>query len=150
MRGRPGGACECDGPLAAGCDKARRRVGPGPCGQAQRRGAGACDLAVGRYFGASYGASAVTELVSFLRQADQAGGEARHGQREMEAVIRHALAEAAVDVSGIDAQVAFEIQGSVTAFIAWQLAWPPPVIDALLAKAEQIAAGRGWNPPPAT
>ena len=110
----------------------------------------ACDLAVGRYFGASYGASAVTELVSFLRQADQAGGEARHGQREMEAVIRHALAEAAVDVSGIDAQVAFEIQGSVTAFIAWQLAWPPPVIDALLAKAEQIAAGRGWNPPPAT
>src|SRR5215813_2014802 len=109
----------------------------------------ACDLAVARYFGASYDASAVSELVSFLRQAEPAGGTARHGQREMEAVIRHALAETDVDISGINAQVAFEIQGSVTAFVAWQRAWPPPLIDALLAAAEQIALRRGASPPPA-
>jgi len=107
----------------------------------------ACDLAVARYFGASYDASAVSELVSFLRQAELVG--ARYGQRETEAVIRHALAETDVDISGINAQVAFEIQGSVTAFIVWQRGWPPPLIDALLAAAEQLALRRGASPPPA-
>jgi hypothetical protein len=109
----------------------------------------ACDLAVARYFGASYDASAVTEFVSLLRQTEQAGGTARHGQREMEAVVRHALAETYVNISGINAKVAFEIHGSVTAFIAWQFGWPPPLIDALLAAAEQLASSRGWIPPPA-
>jgi len=112
----------------------------------------ACDLAVARYFGASYDAGAVTRLASFLHQVEQAGGKAPHSQREIEAVVRHALAEADldVDVGGINARVAFEIQGSVTAFIASQRGWPPPLIDAILGYAEQTAAGRGWNPPPAT
>jgi hypothetical protein len=110
----------------------------------------ACDLAVARYFGASYDANAVAEFVSSLHRIEQAGGTARHGKREMEAVVRHALADSDIDVSGINAQVAYEIQGRATVFVAWQLAWPPLMIDALLAKAEQIALGRGLRPPPAT
>jgi len=49
--------------------------------------------------------AAVTDLVSFLRQAAQAGSKARYSPREMEAVIRRALGDVEVDVSGISAQV---------------------------------------------
>jgi len=110
----------------------------------------ACDLAMARHFGASYDAGAVTELASLLHQAAQAAGKAAHSQRQIEAVIRHALAEPDNDVGGINPQVPFEIQDSATAIIASKRGWPPPLIDAILGYAEQTAAGRGWNPPPAT
>ncbi len=52
-------------------------------------------------------------------------------------------------VTGTNAQVAFELQGSVNAFIAWQRASPLPLIGVVLAGAGQIALRRGCNPPPA-
>jgi hypothetical protein len=107
----------------------------------------ACDLAARRYFGPGYDVSAVTELVSFLRQASGDGGITSHGQLEMETVIRHALGETGVDVKGINARVAFEIQAGVTAFIAWKLELTEPQVDDLITEAEQLAAARGWNPP---
>jgi hypothetical protein len=57
------------------------------------------------------------------------------------------FAEPDVDISGINARVAFEIQCGMTAYIAWQRAWSPTLIDALLAAAEQLASQRGYSPP---
>jgi hypothetical protein len=107
----------------------------------------ACDVAVRRYFGPGYDVRAVTELVSFLRRASHDGGITSPGQLEMEAVLRHALGETGVDVKGINARVAFEIQSGVTAFIAWKLELTEPQVDGLIREAEQLAVARGWSPP---
>jgi len=65
----------------------------------------------------------------------------------MEALIRSALGETDVDVSAINAQVAFEIQGGVTASVAWKLSLPEPQVKERIASAKRDAFERGWNPP---
>ena len=107
----------------------------------------ASELAVRLFFGAHYDIRAVTEAVSFMRDADLAGGTTPHGQLEMEAVIRSVLGEADVDTSGINPQVAFEIQGAITAYTVFKLNVPEPEVLRLICQAEQIASDRGWKPP---
>ena len=82
-----------------------------------------------------------------MRNANLAGGTTPHGQLEMEVVIRHALGETDVDVKGINAQVAFEVQGEVTAVIAWKSKFTERQVDEQIIEAEQLARARGWNPP---
>jgi hypothetical protein len=65
-------------------------------------------------------------------------------------VIRHALGETDVDVKGITADVAYEIQGAMTALIAWKSDFTESRIDELITEAEQLAIGRGFSPPLAT
>ena len=96
---------------------------------------------------ADYDVREITKLVSLMRQATQEGGSFTHGQLEMEAVIRHALGEVDVDIKGINAQVAFEVQCGVTAVVAWRLGLTESQLDELPTKAEQTAFARGWNPP---
>jgi hypothetical protein len=105
-----------------------------------------CVLAVQWYFGPGYDVRAVTEVASFLREADLAGGTTPHSQLEMEAVIRHALGETDVDIGGITAQVAYEVQGAVTGFIAWKSEFTGSQIDELITEAERMAFARGLNP----
>lgn len=107
----------------------------------------ACNLAADLYFGQDYDVRAITEIVSTLRQATLNGNSTTHGQLEMEAVIRHALGEVDVDIEGITARVAFEIQTSVTVFFIWQLGYTETQVDDLIGRAEQAAFDRGWNPP---
>jgi hypothetical protein len=107
----------------------------------------ASELAVRRFFGTHYDVRAVTEVVLFIRDADQAGGKTPHGQLEMEAVIRSALGEADVDTGGINPQVAFEIQGAITAYIVFKLGISAPEVVRLICEAEQIAFERGSKPP---
>jgi hypothetical protein len=107
-----------------------------------------CNLAADLYFGQDYDVRAITETVSTLRQATlKNSNSTTHGQLEMEAVIRHALGEVDVDIKGINAKVAFEIQVSVTVFFIWQLGFTEAQVDELIGKAEQAAFDRGWNPP---
>jgi len=107
----------------------------------------ACDLAVRSYFRPGYDIRAIIEVVSFIREADQSGGRVPHGQPEMVAVIRHALGETNVDVRGINAQVAFEVQIAVTGFIAWKSDSTEQQVHELITEAEQLALSRGWDPP---
>jgi hypothetical protein len=107
----------------------------------------ACDLAARRYFGPGYDIREVSDVVSFMRSANLAGGKTPHGQLETEAVIRHALGETDVDVKGINAQVAFEVQIEVTAFIVWKSKFTEPQVDELITEAERLARKRGWDPP---
>lgn len=131
-------------------DRLRRQLNNGQRGW-NRDEAGvvqaACDVAVRRYFQPEYDIREVTEIVSFMRNANLDDGRTPHGQLEMEAVIRHALGETDVDVKGINAQVAFEVQGEVTAVIAWRSKFTEPQVSELIVEAEQLARARGWNPP---
>jgi len=107
----------------------------------------ACVLAVNYYFEPGYDVRAITELASHIRETVMAGGGTMHGQLEMEAVIRHALGETDVDISGINARIAFEVQGIVIAAIAWKSGLAESRIDELITEAERMAFAHGWNPP---
>jgi hypothetical protein len=52
-----------------------------------------------------------------------------------------------VDISGISADVAYEVQGAVTAFIALTTGFTESQIDELITEAERMAFAHGWNPP---
>jgi hypothetical protein len=107
----------------------------------------ACVLAVNFYFGPGYDVRSITELVSHIRETVMAGGGTMRGQLEMEAVIREALGESDIDMSGISGGVAFEVQGIVTAVIASKSGLSESRIDELLIEAERMAFARGLNPP---
>jgi len=107
----------------------------------------ACELMVRRFFGTSYDVREITAAVSFLRTADQAKDKTPHGQLEMEAVIRSALGETDVDISGIIPPVLMEIRGAAAAYCSFKLALPESDIVQMIAEAERMAFERGWNPP---
>jgi hypothetical protein len=107
----------------------------------------ACELAVRQRWVAEYDVRDITDAVSFMREANLAKGKTPYGQLEMEAVIRSALGEAHVDTNGIPRPLAFEIQIAATGYVAANLSWQAPEIDRLLVEAEDVAFGRGWDPP---
>jgi hypothetical protein len=105
-----------------------------------------CELMVRRFFGTNYDVREITAAVSFMRAADQAQNKTPHGQLEMEAVIRSALGETDVDISGIIPPVLMEIRGAATAYCSFKLALREPDVIQMIAEAERIAFERGWNP----
>ncbi len=110
----------------------------------------ACELAVREYWGKDYDVRDITAIVMFIREADLANGKTPYRQLEMEAVIRSALGETDVDMSGIPRTAVFEIQIVMAGFIAVKLSWSEPKINELIIEAEQAAFSRGWHPPVAT
>jgi len=106
-----------------------------------------CVLAVNVHFVPDYDMRAITNFASRIRAAEQYGGRTPHGLLEIEAVIRHALGEKDVDISGISADVAYEVQGAVAAAIAWESGFTESQIDELIIEAERMAFAHGWNPP---
>jgi hypothetical protein len=65
----------------------------------------------------------------------------------MEAVIRSALGEAEVDMTGIPRPLAYEIQMVAVGYAARMLALSEPEVVRLICEAEQIAFHHGWKPP---
>jgi hypothetical protein len=65
----------------------------------------------------------------------------------MEAVVRSALGEADVDVSGIIRPVLMEIRGAALAYAVLKLGLTQPEMTALIAEAENVAFSWGANPP---
>jgi hypothetical protein len=107
----------------------------------------AAELAAGQYFGTDYDVRGVSAAVSSMRAIRAARGHSSHGQLEMEAVIRRALGEVEVDVSGINPMEVFEIQGSVTVYAALKLGLTEAEFAELVAEAERTAFARLWRPP---
>jgi hypothetical protein len=108
----------------------------------------ACELAVRRLWSGHYDIRDITAAVTFIRDANAAArGTAGYGQLEMEAVIRSALGETDIDLSGIIPPTVFEIQGAVTGYAVLKLRLSEGEIDGLIVEAENIAFQRGWNPP---
>jgi hypothetical protein len=106
-----------------------------------------CELAVRRYFGADYDVRQVTSEVTFVREALLARGRTPHGQLEMEAVVRSALGEADVDVSGISPSVAYWIHMEFAALVGARMDISDQTYGELVAEAEQVAFDRGFSPP---
>lgn len=107
----------------------------------------ACELVVRRFFGSGYDVRAITTAVSWMRSAGQAKGKTPHGQLEMEAVLRSALGEMDVDISGIIPPVLMEIRGISLSYAVLKPDLREPEIAALIIEAENVALKRGWNPP---
>jgi hypothetical protein len=107
----------------------------------------ACELAVRRFFGTGYDVRQVTNEVTYLREARLAQGRTSEGQLEMEAVIRSALGEADVDVSGIPRSVVFQIQLEIAGFAGLRMSMSDQAFGELVAEGEQVAFARGFSPP---
>jgi hypothetical protein len=108
----------------------------------------ACELSVRRLWGSDYDVHDISAAVSFLRQADLDKGHAPpSGQLEMEAVIRAALGETEVDLSGITPPVAWGIQIVGTGYAVRVLGLGELQVDQLLVEAERITVEQGWHPP---
>jgi hypothetical protein len=107
----------------------------------------ACELAVRRFFGSGYDVREITAAVSWMRSANQDRGRTSHGQLEMEAVIRSALGEPDVDISGIIPPVLMEIRIAALGYAILKLGLSQPDIAKLIVEAENVAFKQGWNPP---
>jgi hypothetical protein len=104
----------------------------------------ACELAVGRFFGAGYDVRAITEFVAVLREAT--AHDPTYDQLKTEAVIRAALGEKDVDLTGITPDQKYLIRAAVVTLVYGKLRLSEGDVDQLITGAEKIAFKRGWNP----
>jgi len=105
----------------------------------------ACELVMRSYFGAEYDVRDVTAFAALLHGATNenlAGGLMR-----LEALLRSALGEADVDVTGIPLDARVRGQAAATAIALDKMAFGESRVSELVAQAEAIAFGRGSNPP---
>jgi hypothetical protein len=108
----------------------------------------ACQLAVRRLWGSGYDVRDITAAVAVMREASLANDHTPpYGQLEMEAVIRSALGEADVDMTGIPRPLAYEIQGVALGYGARMLGLSEPEVVRLICEAEQIAFDHDSKPP---
>jgi hypothetical protein len=100
---------------------------------------------VRQYFGPDYDVRAVTDYVATLRAATRDNGT--FPQLETEALIRAALGETDVDVSGISRGARLSIQGPAAVLATDRMGFGEAEMDQLITEAEQITFERGWHPP---
>jgi hypothetical protein len=103
------------------------------------------ELSVRQYFGPDYDVRAVTDYVATLRAATRDNGT--FPQLETEALIRAALGETDVDVSGISRGARLSIQGAAAVLATDRMGFGEAEMDQLITEAEQITFERGWRPP---
>jgi hypothetical protein len=104
------------------------------------------ELAMHRYVGPGYDVRDVTKLAVLLRKivGDDLGPGV--GVMEIEAVLRSALGEADVDVTGIDPATKFKVHSFAATVAVQQGGWSERDVHALIAAAEERAAQRGSHP----
>lgn len=101
-------------------------------------------LALRRHFGTDYEVREVTDFAIGVRDSWELpyGG----GLLDLEAVMRGALGERDVDMSGIPA----DVQGEAHFFSMMQVSrlrgWNEYEVNSVVAEAEAITFGRGWKP----
>jgi hypothetical protein len=105
-----------------------------------------CDLAMRRYFGPDYNVRDVTALASLLREIVGDDLDSGVGVMEIEAVLRSALGETDVNVSGIKPAERFKVHSFASVFAVQQQGWSERDVHALIADAEERAAERGSHP----
>jgi hypothetical protein len=107
----------------------------------------ACELAVREYFGADYDVRAVTAFAAEVRRSQGGFGL---GLMEMEAVIRAALGEADVDLSGITPAESGKAGTLAVTHVFQLLEWDESAVNEIVTEAETITFRRGWKPKLAT
>jgi len=106
-----------------------------------------CSLAAGRYFGFGYDVGTVTEFARWMRGLWV--GRYPLGVIQIEGVIRAALGETEVDLSGIERPAVTKAQVVTASHISRIMKWDLSTVEQLVREAETGAARRGWNPRPA-
>jgi hypothetical protein len=104
----------------------------------------ACQRAARRYFGPDNDVRAVTRFAEQLREIS--GEDLGGGQMETEAVIRSALGEPNLDLSGISDASRFKIHTAAVAFVTGSLRLDESAVGTLLALAETDVFRRGRRP----
>jgi hypothetical protein len=104
-----------------------------------------CELSVRQYFGPDYDVRAVTDFVELLRAATKDNNP--FPQLESEAVIRAALGEADIDLSGISRFALLGIRTLAGSLATDRMRFGEAEVDQLISEAEQITFERGWHPP---
>ena len=103
------------------------------------------ELSVRQYFGPDYDVRTVTDYVATLRMATRDNGT--FSQLETEALIRAALGETDVDLSGISRGKRFSIRGPAAVLAIERMGFGEVEVDQLITEAERITFERGWHPP---
>jgi len=105
-----------------------------------------CGLAMRRYFGSDYNVGDVTALASLLREivGDDLGSGV--GVMEIEAMLRSALGETDVDLTGIKPADRFKVHSFAATMAVQQQGWSEREVHALIADAEERVAERGSHP----
>ena len=104
----------------------------------------ACQRAARSYFGPDYDVRAVTRFAEQLRRAT--GEDLGGGQMQTEAVIRAALGEPNLDLSGISSASRFRIHAMTVAAVIGGLGLGETALGSLLALAETDVLRRGRRP----
>lgn len=108
----------------------------------------ACELAVRRYYGKDHDGRQISDDVSFMREADLTRGKTPPGsQAEMEAVIRSALGEPDIDISGIIPPALLTMRLAAVGWVVLKRQLPESEVIKLIIRAEEVTIGRGWRPP---
>ena len=95
-----------------------------------------------RYFGLDYNVRDVTALASLLREIVGDDLDSGVGVIEIEAVLRSALGETDVDVTGIKPAERFKVHCFAATMAVQQQGWSEREVHALIAEAEKCAAER--------
>jgi predicted component of type VI protein secretion system len=104
----------------------------------------ASEIALRRYFGEDYDVRHVTAFAELVR--DSWAGRLPLSLLQIEAVIRRALGEHAVDLRGVDAAAKFRVQVLATFGASQWLSLDEEGTRALVAEAETQAINGGWKP----
>lgn len=104
----------------------------------------ACGLAAEAYFGKDYNVRAVTEFARHLREVWI--GDYKLGVIQFEAVLRAAMGETDVDLSGITRPALTNAQSVTASYICRLLKMDEAAVNALMADAEAAVIARGWKP----
>jgi hypothetical protein len=107
----------------------------------------ACELVARQFFGSDYDVRDVSSLVSEIQvtPGDPSGQTPDH--LKMESVVRAALGEADVDLTGITPYERMLVHQTLIAFITLKYHWSGRQMLELVIEAEQVTGARGWNPP---
>ena len=105
----------------------------------------ACELAVRQYFRPGYTAADVTEVAAWLRDVTDTG--LTSDLPAVEALIREALGESGVDVTGVTPATRVFVHIVLFEAIAREhLRGDERLVTEMMSRAERNAWHRGWNP----
>jgi len=131
-------------------DRLARLINPGGTGWTDDESAvveAACRIAVGQYLGADYDVREVRALADIIPQGT--GQNVAGDVVGIEAVIRAALGEKNIDLTGITRNDRSLVHLYATMIAVHKLGWDNRAVARLAVEAENNAMLLGWNPPPA-
>jgi hypothetical protein len=103
-----------------------------------------CSLVASRYFGPGYEVGTVTEFARWMQSVWV--GRYQVTVMQIEGVIRAALGETKIDLSGMEAPALSKAQLVAASKMSSALRWELATVEGLVCEAEVKASRKGWHP----